>query len=304
VTFDERRVAQVTAYTAGRVERLYANFTGDTVRRGSPVATMYSPELFGTQQEYRLAGAQAARLGKAGYAGARNAADDLVESARRRLLLSGMTSQQIAQLGRGGNVPATTTIISPVSGTVTRKLVVPQQYVSVGQPLLEIADLSSVWIEADVYEQQLANVKVGQRVEITAPASSGTPLFGTVAFIQPVLADQTRTASIRIELPNPKLQLKPDMFVSVRIIGQPAPAHIMLPASAVIDRGQHQFVWVETAPGSFEPREVRSGGHHGEMVVIASGLQGGETVVVDGAFLLDSEAQLRSTTAAAAHEAH
>jgi Cu(I)/Ag(I) efflux system membrane fusion protein len=303
VTFDERRLAQVTAYTAGRIERLYANFTGDTIRAGQPVATIYSPDLFATQQEYLLALANRERMRNAGFADARSAAGDLVESTRRRLMLFGMTAGQIRQLERGSKPLYTTSIVSAVSGVVTRKLVVPQQYVTAGQPLFEVADLSRVWVEADVYEQQLPNVKVGQRVAITTPSAPGRELNGTVAFIQPVFGGQTRTATVRVELPNPGMQLKPDMYVTARIFGAPAAAHIMLPASAVIDRGQRQFVWVEKTPGSYEPREVKTGGRHGEMVVIASGLSDGETIVVDGAFLLDSEAQLRSATSAAAEHA-
>jgi Cu(I)/Ag(I) efflux system membrane fusion protein len=305
VTFDERRMAQVTSYTAGRIESLRANFTGDSVRRGEPVATIYSPDLFATQQEYLLARSNRERMRSSGFADARSASNDLVESTRRRLLLSGMTESQVRQLEQTGRPIYNTSIISPVSGIVIRKLVVPQQYVAQGQTLLELADLSTVWVEADVYEQQLPDVRIGQRVEISSPALPGRQLEGRVAFVQPVLAGQTRTATIRVEMANPGLQLKPDMYVSVRILGAPAPPHIMVPATAVIDRGQKQFVWVEVKPNTFEPREVRTGPRHGEAVVIASGLSGGESVVVQGGFLLDSEAQLRGTTAGASgHESH
>lgn len=293
VTFDERRLAQVTAYTAGRIERLFVNFTGDSVRRGETVGTIYSPDLFATQQEYLLALENRGRMRRAGFAGARSAADDLVESTRRRLMLSGMTAGQVSQLERTGKPIFATNVVSPVSGVVTRKLAVEQQYVAQGQPLLEVADLSNVWVEADVYEQQLPSVKVGDRVEITAAAVPGRTFAGKVSFIVPVLEGVTRTARVRVELPNPGLQLKPDMYVNVRILGAPAPPHIMVPASAVIDRGQKQFVWVETQPGSYEPRQVTTGGRHGEAIVIASGLREGENVVVEGGFLLDSEARLR-----------
>ena len=300
VTVDERRVAQVTAYVAGRIERLYANFTGDTVRRGQAVASIYSPDLFATQQEYLLALANRDRMRKAGFADARNASDDLVESTRRRLLLSGMTAAQVAQLERNGKPIYATTITSPVSGIVTQKMVVPQQYVMQGQPLLEVVDLSTVWVEADVYEQQLAGISMGQRVIITSPAIPGREFPGTVSFIQPFLTGETRTARVRIELPNPSLELKPDMYVSVRIFGSQAPAHLMVPKAAVIDRGQRRYVWIETAAGTYEPREVTTGERHGDQIVIQAGLSGGENVVVDGGFLLDSEAQLRSATAGAA----
>jgi membrane fusion protein, copper/silver efflux system len=287
VTFDERRLSQVTAYTGGRIEQLFVNFTGDTVRRGEAVGTIYSPDLFATQQEYLLALENRERMRRAGFAGARSASEDLVESTRRRLQLFGMSAGQLAQLERTRKPILATTIVSPVSGVVTKKLAVEQQYVTQGQPLLEVADLSTVWVEADVYEQ---------RVEISSPATPGRTFGGKVSFIVPVLQGTTRTAQVRVELPNPGLQLKPDMYVNARIIGAPAPAHIMVPASAVIDRGQRQFVWVETQPNVYEPREVRTGGRHGEQVVILSGLAPGDNVVVEGGFLLDSEAQLRSAT--------
>lgn len=301
VTFDERRLAQVTAYTAGRIERLFVNFTGDSVRRGDAVATIYSPDLFATQQEYLLALENRERMRRAGFAGARTASDDLVESTRRRLNLFGMTSGQIAQLEKTRKPIFATNIISPVSGVVTQKLAVEQQYVAQGQPLLELADLSTVWVEADVYEQQLQSVKLGDRVEITVSAIPGRTFQGKVSFIVPVLTGATRTAKVRVELPNPGLQLKPDMYVNARILGAPAPPHIMVPASAVVDRGQKQFVWIETQPGSYEPREVTTGGRHGESIVIASGLRDGDTVVVEGGFLLDSEAQLRGANAGGEH---
>jgi Cu(I)/Ag(I) efflux system membrane fusion protein len=301
VTFDERRTAQVTAYTAGRIEQLFVNFTGDSVRRGEAVGTIYSPDLFATQQEYLLALANRERMKRAGFAGARSAADDLVESTRRRLMLFGMTDGQVSTLERTGKPILATTIISPVSGVVTQKLAVEQQYVTQGQPLLVVADLSTVWVEADVYEQQLPDVSVGQRVEITASAIPGRTFTGKVSFIVPVLAGATRTARVRIDLPNPGLALKPDMYVNVRVIGTPAPPHIMVPASAVIDRGQQQFVWVETKPGTYEPRTVRTGQRHGEAIVIVSGVNEGDTVVVEGGFLLDSEAQLRGAPVEGGH---
>jgi Cu(I)/Ag(I) efflux system membrane fusion protein len=314
VTFDERRLAQVTAYTAGRIERMFVNFTGDSVRRGAPVATIYSPDLYATQQEYLLALQNRERMRRAGFTGARSASEDLVDSTRRRLMLFGMTSGQVSQLAKTGKPIFATNVISTVSGVVTKKLAVEQQYVAQGQPLLEIADLSQVWVEADIYEQQLPDVSVGQSVEITSPANPGRTFQGKVSFIVPVLAGATRTARVRIEIPNPGLLLKPDMYVQVRMIGKPAAPHIMVPASAVIDRGQRQFVWVETQPGTYEPREVHTAGRHGGDIVISGGISEGDTVVVEGGFLLDSEAQLRgaasaapaatATTATGGHEGH
>lgn len=306
VTFDERRLAVVSAYTAGRVERLYVNFTGESVRRGQAVAALYSPDLFSTQQEYLLALDNRERMRKAGFTEARSAAQDLVDSTRRRLSLFGMTPGQIEQLERTRKPLLATNVISPVEGVVTRKLVVEQQYVAQGQPLLEIADLGAVWVEADVYEQQLPNIQIGQRVVITSPAIPGAEFPGTVSFIQPVLTGETRTARVRIELPNRGLRLKPDMYVSARIFGAMATPHIMVPKTAVVDRGQQQYVWVRTGPNTYEPRQVTIGPRHGEAIVINAGLSPGDTIVTEGAFLLDSEAQLRGATSGAAstHTGH
>lgn len=293
VTFDERRVAQVTSYTAGRIERLFVNFTGDTVSRGEAVASIYSPDLYATQQEYLLALANRRRMKSAGFPQAGSAADDLVESTRRRLRLFGMSDAQINRLAAGGKPFYTTTIFSPVAGIVTQKLVVPQQYVAQGQPLFQLADLSTVWVEADVYEQDLPRIAIGQRVEVTSPAFPGV-VPGTITFIQPTVAGESRTTRVRIELPNPNLQLKPDMYVNVRLFGGTTQSVIALPASAVVDRGQQQFVWIEVTPGNYAPRQVTVGSRSGDRVEILSGLTGGERVVVEGGFLLDSEAQLRN----------
>jgi Cu(I)/Ag(I) efflux system membrane fusion protein len=294
VTFDERRVAQVTSYTAGRIERLFVNFTGDVVERGRPVATIYSPDLYSTQQEYLLALANRERMRKSGFAQARSAADDLVESTRRRLQLFGMSGAQIDALTKGAKPLYTTTIVSPFSGVVTRKLVVPQQSVMAGEPLLEIADLSVVWVDANVYESDLPRVAIGQRVSVTTPALPGYDVPGTISFVDPVVNPETRSTRVRIDIPNRNFRLKPDMYVTVKIFAGAARPAIMIPASALVDRGLRQFVWVEVGSGTFAPREVRAGARSSDRVEILSGLDGSETIVVDGAFLLESEAQLRS----------
>lgn len=294
VTFDERRVAQVTSYTAGRIEQLYVNFTGDSVVRGRAVATIYSPDLYATQQEYLLALGNRERMRSAGFAQARTAAGDLVDSTRRRLQLFGMSTAQIDRLASGGKPFFTTTIIAPVSGIVTQKLVVPQQYVAQGQALFQVTDLSTVWVEADVYEQDLSKIAIGQRVSVTAAALPGVTLPGTVAFVQPIVTGEGRTTRVRVELPNRNLQLKPDMYVSVRLFGGTGRAALTVPPTAILDRGQQQFVWVEVSPGNFSPRQVTVGARTPERVEILSGLNAGDMVAVEGGFLLDSEAQLRS----------
>ena len=294
VTFDERRLAQVTAYTSGRIEQLFVNFTGDTVLRGRTVATIYSPDLYATQREYLVAlGSEQGGLSA-----------QLVESSRRRLILLGMTSAQIAEVGRTGKPLMTTAITSPVSGIVTKKLVVPQQYVEAGHTLFEVADLSTVWVEADVYEHDLPRVAVGQRVRVSSTALPGYDLPGSVSFIQPIVSGESRTTRVRIEMPNRNARLKPDMFVTVTLFTGPGRPALMVPATAIIDRGQQQFVWIEVSPGMFSPRQVKVGIRTGDRVEIASGLTGEESIVVEGAFLIDSEAQLRAATTGGTNDSH
>jgi len=294
VTFDERRLAQVTSYTAGRIEQLFVNFTGDTVVRGRPVAAIYSPDLFATQQEYLLALRNRERMQRSEFAQARGAADELVDSTRRRLMLFGMTTSQVERLEAEGRAFYITTIVSPVSGIVTRKEVVPQQYVEQGQALFEIADLSVVWIEADVYEKDLASIQLGQQVSISSPGFPGVDLPAAVSFIQPVLAGESRSGRVRIELPNRGLRLKPDMYVTVKFFAVSGTTILSVPRTAVVDRGLEQFVWVEVSPGSYVPRKVRTGRRTGDRIEIVAGLEPGAMIVVEGGFLLDSEAQLRS----------
>ncbi|MGK2856824.1 MAG: efflux RND transporter periplasmic adaptor subunit [Thermoanaerobaculia bacterium] len=304
ITYDETRLAQVTSYTAGRIEKLFVQFTGDTVRRGQAVAQIYSPELHSSQQEYLLAIANRERMKKAGFDGARSAANDLVESSRRRLQLLGMTDRQLLEIERGGKPFSTTTIYSPVAGIVTTRNAVPQQYVQAGEPLLEVADLSTVWVEADVYEKDLAKVMAGQSVLVTAPAYPGETFAGTVAFLEPVLSGQSRSNRARIQLANPELRFKPGMFVSVQLVQSTSEPVLTVPRTAVVDRGENQFVWVATGDSRYAPRQVTVGTTDGNRAQILSGLEPGEVVVTAGGFLIDSESQLRQMSAGGTDDTH
>ena len=304
ITYDETRLAQVTSYTAGRIERLFVQFTGDTVRRGQAVAQIYSPELHSSQQEYLLAIANRERMRNAGFDGARSAANDLVESSRRRLQLLGMTDSQLSELERGGKPFSTSTIYSPVAGIVTARNAVPQQYVQAGEPLLEVADLSTVWVEADVYEKDLAKVTAGQSVVVTAPAYPGQTFAGTVAFLEPVLSGQSRSNRARIQLANPELRFKPGMFVSVQLVQSTSEPVLTVPRTAVVDRGENQFVWVAAGGSRYAPRQVTVGATDGNRAQILSGLEPGEVVVTAGGFLIDSESQLRQMSAGGTNDSH
>jgi Cu(I)/Ag(I) efflux system membrane fusion protein len=175
---------------------------------------------------------------------------------------------------------------------VIEKIVQQGQYVNLGDPLFAIADLSRVWVEVEVYENEFPFVKLGQSVSITSQSYPGKPFTGRVAFVYPFLDPKTRTVKVRVELANPGLKLKPDMYVSA-LIKSPLGATLAVPASAVVDTGKRQVVWVETEPGMFEPRDVQLGARVGDNVQVISGLAAGEKVAATGGYLIDSESQLK-----------
>ena len=215
----------------------------------------------------------------------------LVEAARDRLRLWGISADQIRALERTGRPDLALTYRSPVSGTVVQKNVVEGQYVEVGADLYLLADLSSVWLVAQIYEFELGRLRVGQPVTATVSALPGSELKGKVVFIEPTLERETRTARVRIVLPNPRGDLKPGMFANARLAVALGPS-LSVPKTAVIDTGTRQVVYVETGAGAFTPREVKLGAAAGDRRVVLDGLREGERVVAAGSFFVDSQAQL------------
>lgn len=287
---DETKLERVAARVSGRIERLYANFTGQPVRRGAPLFDLYSPDLVATQGEYLLALENRRRLSSASPE-AIQSAQSLVEAARDRLRLWGISVDQIRALERASRPDLAVTYRSPVSGTVVQKNVVEGQYVQEGTDLYLLADLSSVWLVAQVYEFELGRLRVGQPVTATVSALPGSELKGKVVFIEPTLERETRTARVRIVLPNPRGDLKPGMFANARLAVALGPS-LSVPKSAVIDTGTRQVVYVETGAGAFTPREVKLGAAAGDHRVVLDGLREGEKVVAAGNFFVDSQAQL------------
>lgn len=292
VQYDQSRQAKVTAWIAGRIDRLQMAAVGAVVHKDRPVAELYSPELVASQQEYLLAVKSREQLKNSSLPAISQNGEGLVASARQRLMLYGVKEHQIRELERAGQPIIRLPIYTPFSGVVTEKLVQQGQYVNVGDPLFNIADLSRVWVELEVYENELPNLRVGQTVELTSSAAPGRPLVGRVTLIYPFLDPKTRTVRARVELPNPGLKLKPEMYVNALLkIG--LGSTVVLPVSAVIDSGKRQLVWVEREPGIFEPRPVQIGQRSGDKLQILSGIKPGEKVAVSGAYLIDSESQLR-----------
>jgi Cu(I)/Ag(I) efflux system membrane fusion protein len=279
VAVDERRVAQVRTKFEGFVDALYVNFTGQPVRRGEPLLAVYSPDLLATQNELILAERNHSDLGKT-----------LADAARTRLRLLDMSAADIDRVTRTGKPMRDVVLRSPVSGVVTAKNAVLGARAMPADMLYEIADLSHVWVLADVYESELQSVRVGTPAQVLV---GGQTLDGSVTFIGPVVAAATRTASVRIELDNRAGLLKPDMFADV-ILQAPLGSSVTVPDSAVMNTGARSVVFVARGNGTFEPREVVTGAKADGFYAIRSGVQPGERVVVDANFLVDSESRLKS----------
>lgn len=302
IAWDERKVAKVAARFGGRVEKLHVDFTGTRVVRGQPLLDIYSPELVATQREYLLARKGVERVKESPYADAREMSSGLLAATRRRLALWNVNDAQIEELERTGEPRTVFTVFAPASGIVTERLITSGQYVMEGTLLYAIADLGTVWILAEIYETEIHRVAVGTGASITTDAYPGREFRGRVAFVDPFLNPETRTVRVRVDLPNPGGLLKPDMFVNVSFRGKKGKM-LAVPGTAVLITGRMAMTWVETAPNTFEPREVRTGHKSDGYYEILSGLSEGETVVTSGGFLLDSESQLKGG-AAVSHAGH
>lgn len=292
VQYDQARQSRVTAWVAGRIDRLYVNKVGDYVTTKRPVAEIYSPDLLATQQEYLLALKSREQLKNSPISSIAQGGEGLVASARQRLKLWGVKDRQIAELEKAGQPNVRLPIYTPLSGIVIEKLVLDGQYVKEGDTLFSIADLSSVWTELEVYENEFPFIKKGQRVEIISQSYPGKSFSGRVSYIYPFLDPKTRTLKVRVEMPNPGLKLKPDMFVNAKVLA-PLGNVMAVPVAAVMDTGSRQVVWIEAREGTFEPRDVKTGARVGDYLQILSGLREGEKVAASGGYLIDSEAQLK-----------
>jgi membrane fusion protein, copper/silver efflux system len=293
VTADERNIAHVHVKTSGWVEDVYANFVGQLVHKGQPLFTFYSPDIMATQQEYLIARRGQQQLGKSPYDEVAKSSQSLLESARERLKLWDLTDEQIDALDRTGEVSKTITIYSPVSGFVTDRKVFPNAAATGDTDLYTIADLSHIWVTADVFEADLPYVKVGEQAVIHFPYAPGKIITGRIGYSYPELDPQTHTAKVRIDVANPGLVLKPNMLADVELhiaYGR----HLAVPAEAVLDSGTMQTVFVARDDATFEPRMVTVGATVDGKTIITAGLKKGETIVESGNFLLDSDTQLNA----------
>lgn len=282
VAVDERRLSQIHAKFEGVIESLHVSFTGQPVRRGQPLLAIYSPDVLATQHELILAQRNRTDFGR-----------ELADAARHRLRLWDMSDAEISQVARTGRAIRAITLRSPVSGVVLRKNALLGARIMPEDTLYEIADLSSVWVLADVYESEMANLRLGQTAQVTLASAPGRTWAGRITFVSPVLDEATRTAKVRLEIANPDGLLKPDMYASVELQQSATPV-LTVPDSAVLQTGTRSVLFVARGNGQFEPREVQTGAKGGGYIEIRRGVTAGETVVVDANFLIDSESRLKS----------
>jgi Cu(I)/Ag(I) efflux system membrane fusion protein len=300
VEASEQRLYRVPSRVPGRIEKLFVDYTGAFVNKGDPLFIIYSPELVTAQKEYLL------HVPKGGMPGMGESPLDtgFLTAARERLLLWGLTPEQLAAIESGDTIYTRLTIYSPRAGIIVAKNKLAGSYVSEGEIVYDIADLSAVWIWAEIYEYEIAGVTVGTPVGVSSPAYPGKKLSGRLSFVSPEVNKETRTIRVRAELENPELLLKPGMYVDVDIKIQTGKRVLAIPVSSVLQTGNRQVVWVKSGATSFEPRAVALGIRGGDWWEVLSGLHEGEEVVSSGGYLLDSEAQFRLGKPAAGHEGH
>jgi membrane fusion protein, copper/silver efflux system len=295
VAYDETKVSHVHSRTEGWIEDVFVDFIGKAVRKGEPLVSIYSPDLLQTQQEFLLAIKGRRELSESSFRGAASGADSLYESTRRRLQLWDISEDQISEVERTGRPIKALTLPSPASGIVLTRNAYPKLRVMPETELYSIVDLSSVWIVADLFEYEAQDVVIGQTATVTLAYMPGRPFKGQISYIYPQMDNTTRTLKVRIEVVNPNLALKPDMYGNVELstnFGK----KLVVPQEAVMDSGSEQVVFVALEGGYFEPRRVGLGQKVDNNYVVLSGLRAGERIVTSGNFLIDSESKLKSAS--------
>jgi len=293
IEVDERGQYTLAPRFAGWIEKLHVNTTGEPIRQGQPLLEVYSPELVSAQQEFLIANAGRQSLA-GGSAVARQGLASLSESALERLRNWNIGEAQLERLRHTGKALRTLTITAPVDGVVLEKPSVEGMRFQAGDALYRIADLDTVWLVAEVFEQDLALVRPGQEAQITLDAYPDRSFRGKVTFVYPDLSSQTRTAKVRIELPNPDGLLKPAMFGTAQLAAVEQAPVLAVPDSAVIDSGTRRVALVALGEGRFEPRELRIGRRAGGFLEVLKGLGEGESVVTRANFLIDAESNLKA----------
>jgi membrane fusion protein, copper/silver efflux system len=293
VAADETRIGHVHTRIDGWIEQVFVDFTGDVVKKGQPMLTIYSPEMLASQQELLLA-ARARDVMKANpLASAAEHGESLFDAAKRRLQLWDLGDDEIAQVLRTGQPIRSITVQAPMSGFITERKAFPNQKVTPDSDLYTITDLSHVWIVADVFESDVLAIRVGDTAHVSFSSAGAPALVAKVHYIQPQVDPMTRTLQVRLDAPNPGMRMKPDMFANVEF-AVATPAQLTVPVEAVLDSGDRQTVFVDLGNGYLEPRQVVAGERLGERIAITRGLVAGERVVASGTFLIDSESRLKA----------
>ncbi|MEC4669138.1 MAG: efflux RND transporter periplasmic adaptor subunit [Nitrospirota bacterium] len=295
VDYDEQRIAHVNLRISGWVEDLFVDYTGQLVRKRQPLFTLYSPDLVAAQDEYLLALRAEEQVQDSPLPEVREQAAQMVQAARDRLRLWTITDQQITELARRGTAQTYLTIFSPIAGHVIDKQVFKGMFVEPQTKVYAIADLSAVWVHAEIYEYEVPFVRVGQSATLTLDAYPGESFHGRVTYIYPYMNKEARTLKVRLEFQNPGLRLKPDMYGTV-VIRVDRGHKLAVPDLAVLDSGIRKIVFVAKGKGLFEPRQVTLGPKVGPYYEVIEGLVEGERIVTSGTFLLDSESKLMAST--------
>lgn len=300
---DERRLYTISPKFEGYVERLHVSITGQPVGKGQPLFEVYSPELVSAQREYAVAAQGVESLKGAGDQ-AQASMRQLADSSLLRLRNWDISDEQIKALAKSEEARRTLTFRSPVSGIVIEKKAVQGMRFMPGEALYQIADLSSVWVIADVFEQDIGLVKTGAKALVHINAYPDKRFEGTISYVYPTLQADTRTVQVRIELANPGQLLKPGMYAQVELPVGGRSKVVVIPNSAVIDSGTRRIVLVQAGEGRFEPREVRLGQRSDNQVEVLDGIKEGEAVVVTANFLIDAESNLKAAVGSFGHASH
>lgn len=291
--------AYLTSRIMGRIDELYINAEGATIAPGQALAAVYSPDYIAAQEEYILVLETVQKLKNISTEMNQTNAR-LLQAARRKLDLLGVSAGEIEHLGHTRKANSQMIVRAQFGGTVTEKIVLPGAYVMAGEKLFAVTDLSTVWLNADVFERDIASIQIGQEVAITTPAYPGQTFTGVISFIYPILDDATRTTKIRVELGNPDGKLKPNMFASAAI-KSPLNETLVIPTSSLIDTGLRKVVFIAQDDSTFVKRDVVIGQESNGVIQVLSGLNAGDVVVTQAAFLIDSQTQLGAYGSHAGH---
>ncbi|MBF0329706.1 MAG: efflux RND transporter periplasmic adaptor subunit [Nitrospirae bacterium] len=302
IEYDERKLSTVNSKLEGWIESLHVDYTGRLVKKGEPLAEIYSPELMATQQEYLNVLKWTSQKRDEGIAKMlAKDADAILEAARNRLKLKDISDEQIKNIETTGKPIRTFTVYSPSSGYVVQKNALRGMKITAGEKLFDVADISTLWIVADIYEYELPMIRIGQTAQISINSLPGKIFSSKIDYVYPSLSGDTRTAKVRFTIPNISEALKPQMFTNIEIkieMGK----RLLVPDDAVIDTGVRQIIYVDKGDGYFEPREVTIGLKSDGMTEITRGLTSGEKVASSANFLIDSEAQLKGVKPLGSHK--